>query len=448
MQNNNVDNDEIQFDIKKIFGILKYRKSIIILTFLLITCIFAGLTFILPKKYQTEASLYLNNTNNTNLSELNPFIISDMGGAALSGGGMASLLGNKSSLKNEIEVLKSPLVLNQVIKENGLKYLKGKKKGKFISAKSFLAKDLSFSDLKGTNIINISYKASDPELLYNVVNSIIQNYKKVKRLINLQKTEKDLIFLTESYKETQKELNNQFAKLKLSDAKLYASDDSNLTSYGLHSYYNKNLKQALSSIANKSIDSKKLSLKIEQNIQKLKMIQSKIDWSSLVHDMAKNTSNVIVLKHPEKKEEFEYSEPKLFINVILGIIVSAIVSLMVVFIAEIKDKKLCFSSLGDNIVYANTGLAELRMTLFSKNNEKFSLIYLLKEEKKLLNKLENCNNLTFIDASNTILSMKDLKQSDNVIIVGSLGKTDKKIYKQIKNICKDLCKPVQELIFT
>ena len=63
---------------------------------------------------------------------------------------MAALMGGGSSdINNEIEILKSPLVLNSVIKSNNLKYKKGRKKGEFLSVEDFLRKILTLKMLKG-----------------------------------------------------------------------------------------------------------------------------------------------------------------------------------------------------------------------------------------------------------------------------------------------------------
>ncbi|MDD3012585.1 MAG: Wzz/FepE/Etk N-terminal domain-containing protein [Candidatus Gastranaerophilales bacterium] len=125
--NNNQNSDEIIIDFNKIWRIICYRKSLIITCFVLAIILSGLLTILMPKKYETEAKLLINKSSSTNLADINPFIISDA--VDIGGGGMSSLLGGSSNLSNEIEILKSPLVLDPVIKINNLKYKKGKKTG-------------------------------------------------------------------------------------------------------------------------------------------------------------------------------------------------------------------------------------------------------------------------------------------------------------------------------
>ena len=132
--------EELNIDFKKIFFILFYRKNLIFKTFIIVLVFFIALTFILPKKYKTDADLYINKSNNTNLAELNPYIISSLtGGEGISG--MLNAMGG--GLQNEIEIIKSPLVIDNVIKENNLRYKNGRKKGELISTLYFIVQPLS-----------------------------------------------------------------------------------------------------------------------------------------------------------------------------------------------------------------------------------------------------------------------------------------------------------------
>ena len=67
------DNLNINFD--KTFKILWSRKYTIVKVFCAVLAFFILLTFILPKKYKVETDLYINKTNNSNMSEINPFVI-------------------------------------------------------------------------------------------------------------------------------------------------------------------------------------------------------------------------------------------------------------------------------------------------------------------------------------------------------------------------------------
>ena len=189
--------EELTIDLKKIFFALWNRKFLISKIFLLILLCFIILTFISPKKYKVDSDLYINKSNNTNMMEINPYAIEELGGA---GGGMAALMsGGGGALTNELELMQSPLVIDKVIRENNLVYKKkwgiipNKKEGEYISTAAFLGKgkNISFENKKGTNVITIEYKSTNPELAYNVVNSIINNYVELHKQLNSEKSKSD-----------------------------------------------------------------------------------------------------------------------------------------------------------------------------------------------------------------------------------------------------------------
>ena len=150
--------EELTIDLKKIFFVLWNKKYLIIKIFFTILVLFITLTFILPKKYSVESDLYINKANSSNMMEINPYAIEELGGA----GGVAALMaGGGGTLINEMELIQSPLVIDKVIRENNLVYKKrwgiipNKKEGEFISTKAFLKKNISFENKKGTNVLSI-----------------------------------------------------------------------------------------------------------------------------------------------------------------------------------------------------------------------------------------------------------------------------------------------------
>ncbi len=439
---NNNEHEDITINFKQIINILIYRKNLFFILSILIIPLFLGFYFISPKKYETNAKLYVNSSVNTNLMDINPYIIGNAGGGTSSGSLSSMLSGLGGSLKNEIEIIKSPLVIDQVIKENNLKYKKGPKTGKYINTHDFLNKNLSItSDGKGSNILSISYKAKEPEFAYNIVTSIINNYKKTKRLMNIDKTEKDIDFLNKEYQKIEKGLNSQIDILKASDAKLYNAMSGAQSINIVESYYDKNIKNLLDKMADKSLDSKKLYLEMERNIEKLKMIQSKLDWSNLVQKMAENTSNIIVLEPPVKKENFEYSEPKLITHLILGFILAIFTSIISIIIAEVRDKKLTYSSFDENTVSNEDELDQLIINL-SVKDERATLLAPKTTNNESVQQLASSQNvsLTNIETMENIIT--SIKGANSVILAGEIGETPKKTYKLIKQTCKELDKNI------
>ena len=205
--------EELMIDFKKIFCSLLSRKFLISKVFLIILLCFVILTFISPKKYKVDSDLYINKANNSNMMEINPYAIEELGGA---GGGMAALMsGGGGALTNELELMQSPLVIDKVIRENNLVYKKkwgilpNKKEGEFISTAAFLKKNISFENKKGTNVITIEYKSKDPELAYNVVNSIINNYVELHKQLNSEKSKSDKKVIEAEYNKAKKALNSK-----------------------------------------------------------------------------------------------------------------------------------------------------------------------------------------------------------------------------------------------
>ena len=110
----------------------------------------------MKKMWVVDSNLYVNKSNSTNFSEVNPFAIEELG---------IGIIQSKDPLADEIELIKSPLVLQKVIEENDLRYKKflgiipTKKTGEYLSVASFIkSKKLGIETKSGTSIISISYK--------------------------------------------------------------------------------------------------------------------------------------------------------------------------------------------------------------------------------------------------------------------------------------------------
>ncbi|MFA6988649.1 MAG: Wzz/FepE/Etk N-terminal domain-containing protein [Candidatus Gastranaerophilaceae bacterium] len=435
MKNFEDNEEEITINLKKIFKILQYRILNIIGVFLICVCFFVIAYFITPKQYISNADLYINKGNTTNLADINPFMVADLGS---SNGGMSNLLkGGTASLDNEIEIINSPLVLTNVIKENNIKYKKGKKKGEFISVDDFLKTDLSIGNKKGTSVIEISYKSEDPKLSYNIVNSIISNYKKVNEEINVKKSVNDKKLLENSYETTNKTLNSKLAVLK-NKSVLPAENLSSIGMLGALRAYNRVANNAVGTMISQSVEGQKSQVEVAQEVEKLKMIKEKLEWSSLVEKMSKNASNVIVLKKPVLKRNFEKSEPKFTNNIILGILVGFLASIIAVIATEINDKKLTYSTLGEDISYNEDDLNGLKLIVASKSNKNFALINFTSQNIQF----EDFNNVNVSNLSQKEDLIKNIKNADSIILAGEIKQTSKKSYNQIKTLCKELDKKI------
>jgi len=438
---NECEEDEIVIDFNKIYKILWQRKFLVMKIFTTCLVVVLGITLMLPKKYETNADIYINKSNDTNLAELNPYILSTLSGA----GSMASLLsgGGGAGLQNEMDIMESPLVMDNVIKDNNLRCTKGPRKGEFITTRSFLNKKvISIENKKGSNIISIAYKSGDPVLNYNIVNSIITNYQKVNAEINTKKALKDKKLLENSYVATNKTLNQKLSAMKNSSA-LPPTAMASLGVLNALRGQNRAIGRAVGSVQSQVVDGQKSQIAVDQEVDKLKMVKTKLEWTGLVEQMSKDTSNIIVLKKPEIKKDFEQSSPKLMLNLILGAILGVFASVIGVIFVENIDKTLSYSDLGERPIYnIEKNIDELKIILLSNLKEKISLVVFEGFDMGILRNLNEFINLKVINVDISSQTINDIESADKLIFAAKVGQTPKKLYKQIKTICTDSNKQI------
>ena len=446
MENNNYNqvlDEELTIDLKKIFLALWSRKFLISKVFLLILLFFILLTFISAKKYTVTTDLYINKANNTNMMEINPYAIEELGAA---GGGMAALMSGGGGLTNELELIQSPLVIDKVIKENNLVYRKkwgilpNPKEGEYISTAAFLGKgkNISFENKKGTNVITIEYKSKNPELAYNIVNSIINNYIELHKQLNSEKSKSDKKVIEAEYNKAKQALNS---KLNSSSG---LPEQALATSSGISamSAFSKSAQQAMANLKGQVIQGQKSRAAITEEAEKVAALSSKLEWAKMVDEMS-DSSKVLVLKEPQKLRDFEYSSPKLLINILLGIVFGFIASLFAVIFAENTDKKLTYSMLGDNIIYnLEENFSDLKLLLLANADKHMSIITFEDIPSNILSKFENIRNINFVKADISNEFVNNITASDKVILIVSVGKTNSKFYKQIKSMLGEMNKNI------
>ena len=434
--------EELTIDLKKILCSLWSRKFLISKVFLIILLCFVILTFISPKKYKVDSDLYINKANNTNMMEINPYAIEELGGT---GGGMAALMsGGGGALTNELELMQSPLVIDKVIRENNLVYKKkfgiipNKKEGEYISTAAFLKKNISFENKKGTNVITIEYKSKDPELAYNVVNSIINNYVELHKQLNSEKSKSDKKVIEAEYNKAKQALNS---KLNSSSG---LPEQALATSSGISamSAFSKSAQQAMANLTGQVRAGEKSRVAVTEEAEKVAALSSKLEWAKMVDEMS-DSSKVLVLKEPQKLRDFEYSSPKLLVNILLGIVFGFIASLFAVIFAENTDKKLTYSMLGDNIIYdLEEDFSDLKLLLLANADKHISIVTFEDIPNNILSKFENIRNINFVKADISNEFVNNIKTSDKVILVESVGKTNSKFYKQIKSMLGEMNKNI------
>ena len=435
--------EELTIDLKKIFFALWSRKFLIIKTFLTVLVIFIALTIIMPKKYKVESDLYINKANNSNMMEINPYAIEELG----AGGGMAALMaGSGGALANELELMQSPLVIDKVIRENNLvcKKLFGifpnKKEGEYISTKSFLKKNVSFENKKGTNVITIEYKSKDPELAYNVVNSIINNYVELHKQLNSEKSKSDKKVIETEYNKAKKALNQKM------NAVSGLPEQAAAATGGLSamSAFSKSAQQAMSNLKGQIVAGQKSRIAVTEEAEKVAALSSKLEWAKMVDEMS-DSSKVLVLKEPQKLRDFEYSSPKLLMNILLGIVFGFLASLFAVIFAENTDKKLTYSMLGDNIIYSlENDFSDLKLFLLANQDKKVSIAVFENIPQDTVEQLREFKNVNFVKADITEEFVQNIKNSEEIVIFATVGKTSSKLYKQIKTMLSEMNKKISQ----
>ena len=432
--------EELTIDLKKIALAIWSRKELIIKVFVSVLAFFILLTFIMPKKWVVDADLYINKSNNSNFVDLNPYAIAELGAA----GGMAALMSGGGNLTNELELMQSPLVIDKVIKENDLKFKKlfgifpTVKTGQPLTTEKFLKKGISFENKKGTNVVTISYKSKDKELAYNVVSSIIANYIQLQKELNAEKSKSDKRIIEKSYNQAKEDLKRSVDNVS------GIPEQATMQTAGISviSAFSSSAQSAMGQLRGQLIEGHKSKIAVTEEAAKVAELSKRLEWAKLVEEMS-DSSKVIVLKAPRILKDYEQASPKLFTNIILGIVFGIIASLIAVIYKEITDKKLAYSMLGDNIIYSlKKDFINLKRALLTNQNKTISLIAFEQLPNGFIEKLKEFNNINLVQADISNDFVKGIENSSEVIIFATVNKTNAELYKQVKQMLKEMNKDI------
>ncbi len=433
--------EELTIDLKKIFFILWNRRFLIAKVFTGVLIFFILLTFILPKKYTVDADLYINKSNSSNMAEINPYFISEVG----TGSGMAAVLsGGDGAMANELELMQSPLVIDKVIQENDLRFKKlfgiipTVKTGQPLTTEKFLKQKVSFEIKKGTSVVTISYKDKDKELAYGIVNSIINNYISLHRELNTEKSKSDKALLQAEYDRAKSDLTQKMNSISGVPATAMAGSGG----ISAMSAFSKSAQRAMSSMQGQYVSGVKSEIALKEEAEKVAELARKLEWAKLVDNMS-DSSNVVILKEPRQLKDYEQTSPKLLINILLGIVFGAIISFTVVLFKENTDKNLTYSMLGENIIYdIEKDLNDLKLALFAKQDKKILFAMFDNISIDTQKQLQEFPNIAFVkgDISNDFANAA--KSADEIITVAKIGETNSKLYKQVKSMLGEMKKNI------
>ena len=466
MEDNTIHSETSNFDFDKIWKIIWYRKWWSLSCYIIIIIAAIIITLLLPKKYTSEASILINKASTTNLADINPYILGQVDLTDTSS--VMAMFGNSSAISTELDIIKSQLVMKNVIKDNNITYKNGHKKGELLTVEDFLEEEnIAISSDNDSSIINISYKSESPKTSYDVVMSVIKYYKNALQNINSQKAISDKDFLHNALKETENELqtlSDEYATFKKENK--FIDTEFDLKILATQNPFNKRIAKKLSNYPEIEQKGKELELKFESILEKYNLVKKKYEWASLVELMSKDTSNITILNYPREKKEFEKSEPSLKVSIIAAIVISIIFSSIFVICLEMYDKQLTFFAIKTcntfwisknvNNEYINEMLLSIGNILNSNNYKKISLIALNFKESDC-NFIQSIFEPLFKETKLSITNytgenvepldlFKIIDNNDAIILSGKVGLTNKATFIKVEEIINKKDKLVSKLV--
>lgn len=438
---NDLDED-LNINLEKYWKAIWSNKLLLIKVFCSVLLLFILLTFILPKKYKVTADLYINKSNNSNMIEVNPYILDEVSG------GSAISMGIDKAINNEIELMKSELVLDKVIKDNNIVYKKkfgiipNKKEGEYLSAEDFYKKGkiLKIDNTKNTNVITIEYKAKKPEVAYGVVSSLITHYIDLHKEINMEKSKSDKKLLEAEYAKAKETLDKSIKQA----SGLPAQSLAGIGNLSAMSVFSKSASQAIGNIKNQYVAGEKSQIAVNEESQKLIQLATRLEWAKMVEQMS-DTSKVLVLKEPKLLRTFENTSPKLLINIILGCMFGYLLALLTLIYKEQNSKKLTYSMLTNNIIFNGIEKSHLiENKCCNCNPKKVLVLSFVQLPNAITTVLQNASNtsIAYYDGTNSYIS-KTLN-AEKVILISKIGVTETDSYKMVRETIQEQQK---ELIY-
>ena len=312
------------------------------------------------------------------------------------------------------------------------------KTGQPLTTEKFLKKGISFENKKGTNVVTISYKSKDKELAYNVVSSIIKNYVQLQKELNAEKSKSDKRIIEKSYNQAKADLK------KTVDSVSGIPEQATMQTAGISvmSAFSSSAQNAMGQLRGQLIEGHKSKIAVTEEAAKVAELSKRLEWAKLVEEMS-DSSKVVVLKAPRILKDYEQVSPKLFTNIILGIVFGVIASLIAVIYKEITDKKLAYSMLGDNIIYSlEKDFINLKRVLLTNQNKTISLIAFEQLPNSFIEKLKEFHNINLVQADISNDFVKGIENSSEVIIFATVNKTNAELYKQVKQMLEEMNKDI------
>ena len=419
--------DDLNINMEKLWKTIWDRKKLLIKVFCSVLVFFIMLTFIMPKKYKVTADLYINKSNSSNMIEVNPYVLDEASGPSIS-------MGIDKTINNEIELMKSELVLDKVIRDNDIKYKKGKKKGEYLTAEAFYKKGkrLKIENTKNTNVVTIQYEAGKPELAYGVVSSLITHYIELHKELNTEKSKSDKQLIESEYakaKETLEKKINQASGIP-------AQSMSGIGNLSAMSAFSRSASQAMGNLKSQYIEGTRSQIAVSEESQKLAQLATKLEWAKMVEQMS-DSSKVLILKEPKQLRPFEKSSPKILINIILGCLFGGLASLIVLIFVEQTSKQLTYSMLSNKTIFDGLNKQSLIETnCYSFDPQKILILSFVQLPGTMITSLQSLPNVNIAFYNGTSEFLSKANAADKIVLISKIGITDSDSYKTVKNALK------------
>ena len=206
------------------------------------------------------------------------------------------------------------------------------------------------------------------------------------------------------------------------------------------SAFSNSASNAMGALKGQMAEGKKSQIAVSEEAAKMAELSKKLEWAKLVEEMS-DSSKVLVLKEPQKLRPFENSSPKLFMNILLGIVFGFIAALAALIYVENTDKKLTYSMLGDAILYdLQNNTDELKMLLLANQDKRLSLVAFGNLPYEI--DIKGFKNIQLLEADISSNFINGVSATDAVILFAQVGQTNSKLYKQTKSLLNDIKKPV------
>lgn len=225
------DEDEIEIDLGKFFGLLWDRRKIVGAIVAVCTVVAMVFSFILPPVYHSTTLVQTSKSSKIDLSS------GANAALALLGGGGAS-----ASTVSYMELMKSRAVLEPIMDQ--LEDVTPEQRER-MTATEFASGHLELENIEGTNLINVVGKGRTPEEAQMISANVVENFLKLMTNMN-QNTQSYMVrFLNERISTAKEDSDEASGKLEQysSEHKVYLPDDQVKAMVDRESVYDKSISE-------------------------------------------------------------------------------------------------------------------------------------------------------------------------------------------------------------